>query len=68
MTQERANKIFKTSLGQQLNEIFSTSDDRVFMRYEEEAVKHVNGELDPDTLPLEDKTILTWYPEYDDEQ
>jgi hypothetical protein len=61
MTQEKANKIFATSLGEQLNVIYVTSDDRAFVRHEE-AVKHANGELDPDTQPLADKTIIEWYP------
>lgn len=60
MTQDKANKIFKSDLGQQLDEIFSTSDDRVFIRYDE-AVLHTNGSLDMFTEPLKDKTILTWY-------
>ena len=65
MTQEKANEIFNTDLGRQLNEIYVTSDDRAFVR-NEEAVKHVNGELDPNTQPLEDKTITIWYPEEGD--
>lgn len=65
MTQEKANKIFATSLGEQLNVIYVTSDDRAFVRHEE-AVKHTNGELDPNTQPLEDKTITEWYPEDDE--
>lgn len=63
MTQEKANKIFDTELGQQLGEIFVTSDDRAFIRYEE-ALKHSNGELDANTKPLADKKIEEWYPEY----
>lgn len=62
MTQERADKIFETDLGQQLNEIFVTSDDRVFVRYSE-AEAHANGTLDG-APPLEDKTITEWYPEW----
>jgi hypothetical protein len=62
MTQEKANEIFNTDLGRQLNEIYVTSDDRAFVR-NEEAEKHANGELDPDTNPLVDKTITDWYPE-----
>lgn len=63
MTQERANKIFNTSLGQQLDVIYVTSDDKCLLRHEE-ALRHVNGELDPGSKPLEDKTITEWYPEY----
>lgn len=35
MTQEKANKIFATELGQQLNVIYVTSDDQAFIRYED---------------------------------
>lgn len=62
MTQELANKIFNTDLGQQLDSIFSTSDDRVFIRFKE-ALKHINGQLDENTIPLLDKTITEWFPE-----
>jgi len=68
MTQERINKYFQSSLGQQLDILYSTSDDRVFIRYHEEAVKHTEGLLDHGTAPLVDKTIETWYPEEDDEE
>ena len=57
MIQERVNEIFNTELGQQLSEIFVTSDDRVFIRHGE-ALKHTNGELDDNTLPLVDKSII----------
>ena len=57
---EKIDKYFESELGQQCNELFSTSDDRVFIRYEE-AVMHANGELDPDTKPLEDKFVMDWY-------
>ena len=63
MTQEKASKIFESELGQQLDVIYVTSDDRVFVRYEE-ALKHSNGELDPAfPNPLSDKKIEEWYPE-----
>lgn len=55
MTQEKANKIFDTDLGQQLGVIYVTSDDKPFIRYEE-AETHSND--------LEDKTITDWSPEY----
>lgn len=63
MTQEQANKIFATELGQQLNKIFVTSDDKPFIRYEE-ALKHSNGELDEGTRPLTNKSITVWYNEH----
>ena len=59
MTQERIDKIFASDFGQQFYVLFSTSDDRVFVRYEE-AVRHTRGELDPNTLPLDDPRILDW--------
>lgn len=62
MTQEKANQIFSTSLGLQLDVIYVTSDDRVFTRYGE-AMAHVDGNLDPNTNPLEDRTITEWFPE-----
>lgn len=62
MTQEKANQIFKSDLGQQLDVIYVTSDDKPFVRYEE-ALKHANGELVANTKPLADKTITEWYPD-----
>jgi hypothetical protein len=47
---------FQTELGQQLEEIYVTSDGKMLIR-ESEARKHTIGELDPDTQPLEDKAI-----------
>lgn len=61
MNQEKADRIFNTDLGQQLDMFYCCSDDKVLIRYEE-ALKHVNGELDPNTKSLEDKTITEWYP------
>ncbi len=61
MTQERADKMFNTPLGSQLTEIFVTSDDRAFIRWEE-ADKHRKGQLDEKTLPLLDQTITEWCP------
>lgn len=55
MTQEQANKIFDTDLGQQLDVIYVTSDNQPFIRLEE-AQKH--------TEKLENKTIIEFYPEY----
>ena len=63
MTQEIINKYFSSSLGEQCNNLFSTSDDRVFIRYEE-ALSHSNGTLDDNTRPLKDKTIIEWFNEY----
>lgn len=61
MTQEKADSIFNTSLGQQIDVIYVTSDDRMFIRWEE-ADKHRNGFLETDTKPLADQTITEWYP------
>lgn len=62
MTQEKANLIFQSELGQQLSVLYVTSDGRAFIRHEE-AVKHADGKLDPQTNPLDDKNITEWYPE-----
>lgn len=64
MTQELANRIFQSELGQQVLEIFVTSDDQVFIRHQE-ALLHTKGELIPNTVPLEDDTITTWYENYE---
>jgi hypothetical protein len=62
MTQEKANKIFETPLGQQLSVIYVTSDDHVFIRHEE-AVLHTNELLNADPENLVDTSITEWYPE-----
>ena len=62
MTQEKANKIFATELGQQLNEIFVTSDDIPFIRREEaENYCHDILEEGDDVTKY---NITVWYPEY----
>ena len=63
MTQEKANEIFETELGQQLLSFFSTSDDQVFIRYEE-AVAHTNDMINAvgDTEFVDTK-ITEWFPE-----
>jgi hypothetical protein len=62
MTQEKVNRIFETDLGVQLNVIYSTSDDRVFIRYEE-ALLHTNELLNSDPEKFVDTTITEWYNE-----
>lgn len=62
MTQEKANKIFATELGQQLNVIYVTCDDKPFIRYEE-AVLHTNELLNADPENFVDTSIIEWYPE-----
>jgi len=57
MTQEIANEIFASELGQQLNEIFVTSDDRPFIRIHE-AVTYAYNNLRETGLD-----ITAWYPE-----
>ena len=61
MTQEKANKIFATELGQQLNVIYVTSDDHVFIRHEE-GISHINDLLNSNTENFVDTTITEWYP------
>jgi hypothetical protein len=56
MTQEQANKIFETDLGQQLDVIYVTSDDAIFIRHWE-AVQHKHSK------DLKDQTITEFYPE-----
>lgn len=60
MTQEKINKYFESDLGQQCNSLFSTSDNRVFIRHEE-GLLHTKGKLDENTKPLMDKTIIEWF-------
>lgn len=62
MTQEKANKIFATELGQQLNVIYVISDDQAFIRYED-AVLHTNDLLNADPENFVDTSITEWYPE-----
>jgi len=61
LTQEKLNNIFEQ--WPELNSIYSTSDDRLFIRYEE-AILHTEGKLDENTLPLNDKAITEWFEEY----
>lgn len=62
MTQEKANKIFATELGQQLDVIYVTSDDKPFIRHEEAAL-HTNELLNADPENFVDTSITEWYPE-----
>ena len=63
MTQEKANKIFDTSLGQQLLSIHCTSDDRAFIRYEE-AQAHTNDMINAvGGQEFVDTEITEWFPE-----
>lgn len=61
MTQEKANKIFSTSLGLQLNEIYVVSDDTPFIRYEE-AENYCHDILEEGD-DVSKYNITTWYPE-----
>lgn len=58
---EKIIEAFNTSLGQQCNELYSCSDGKILIRFEE-AVKHTEGKLDSNSLPLKDKTIIEWIP------
>jgi hypothetical protein len=60
MTQERANEIFNTDLGRQLNVIYVTSDGKVFIRHEEAAI-HTNYMLNAYPESFVDTTITKWY-------
>jgi hypothetical protein len=61
MTQEKANLIFETDLGQQLLSFFCTSDDQVFIR-REEAAFHTNEMINTDPGEYVDTTITEWFP------
>lgn len=61
MTQEKANKIFETELGQQLDVIYVTSDDQPFIRYEE-AARHASAMFVSSNFEF-DTSITDWYPE-----
>jgi hypothetical protein len=62
MTQEKANEIFKTEIGIQLDVIYVTSDDKVFIRYNE-ALLHTINLLNGDPENFVDTTITEWYNE-----
>ena len=60
MTQEQADEIFATELGQQLNVIYVTSDDQAFIRYKE-ALFHTNNLLNGDPEKFVDTSITEWH-------
>jgi hypothetical protein len=62
MNQEKANEIFKTEIGIQLEVIYVTSDDKVFIR-RNEALLHTNDMLNGDPENFIDTTITEWYNE-----
>lgn len=53
---------FSSELGQQCNSLFSTSDNRIFIRLQE-AIAHSKGELS-DGIALEDTSIYEWFEEW----
>lgn len=55
MTQELINKYFQGELGQQCDSLFTTVDDRCFIRYEE-AAKHAES--------LFNEEVTQWWEEY----
>jgi hypothetical protein len=57
MTQEKINEFFDTDLGQQCHSLFVTSDDAVFIRYDE-AMAHVL------IKGLGEKAPIEWFPEH----
>lgn len=60
MTQEKINKYFKSELGRQCPELFSTPDDTVLIRYREASKYCEEKGLDPDGIQV-------WFNENDDE-
>jgi len=59
---EIVSKAFASELGQQLDGIYSTSDNRVFIR-KQEAIAHTEGRLDEHCVALKDNTVLLWFEE-----
>jgi len=57
MNQEKINKYFESELGQQCNSLFSTSDDNVFIRYQEALNHSIENNLNKDE-------ITEWYEEF----
>jgi hypothetical protein len=66
MTQDKANKIFETQIGEQLEMIYVTSDDKAFVRHGE-AIMHTNDMLNGDPEKSVDTTVETWFREYKEE-
>ena len=63
MTQEKANKMFETGLGQQLLSFYCTSDDVAFIR-REEAEMHTNDMINAvGSQEYVDTTITEWFPD-----
>lgn len=60
--EQLVEKAFSSELGRQCNSLFSTSDNRIFIRLQE-AIAHSKGELS-EGIPLEDTTIYEWYEEW----
>ena len=60
MTQELINKYFNSNIGRQVNCLYTTSNNKVFLRLEE-ANRWANGE--DGSEPLKDTNIMVWYPE-----
>jgi hypothetical protein len=57
MDRDYVTKAFQSSLGQQCEELFSTPDDRLFIR-EEEAYRHcMDNNLDAGKIQM-------WFPEW----
>lgn len=56
MTQEEIDRIFESDLGRQLNVVYVTSDDRVFIRYEEAAL-HTNDLMNANPESFVDTSI-----------
>jgi len=57
MTSETMSKYFQSELGQQCNSLFSTPDDRVFIRYSEASQHCTDNSLDSNSL-------LEWFEEW----
>lgn len=62
-TEQLIKSTFESELGIQCDELYSTSDGRIFIRYKE-ALLHTDGKLDEGTKPLNDKEVKIWYRDF----
>lgn len=60
--EQSVKSAFMSELGNQCDELYSTSDGRIFIRHEEASL-HTEGKLDG-TKPLNDKEVKIWYRDF----
>lgn len=61
--EQSVKSAFMSEIGNQCDELYSTSDGRIFIRHEE-ALLHTDGKLDEGTKPLSDKEIKIWFRDF----